>query len=163
MITLAIAGRALVGAIAIASLAGCASSGANGAAASGRSASTQSSRYVLTATELEGAQADNLYDAIQKLRPDYLRGDQTGVVGQTDATGARVSGSLGGQSNVTLVHDAVVPVSVYRNGVRLGGLDDLRHITIDEVKEVRFLKAADAIIRLGTENGAGAIVVTTKQ
>ncbi len=149
-------GRVLAAALGTAALSACATSGASGTSGTASAAPSRGSRYLITEQDLANSKADNLYDAIQKLRPEFLRGDQNGIVGQTDPTGTPSGGSI------SLQHDAVVPVSVYRNNVRLDGVDDLKHMLPSEVKEVRFLKSTDAQIRLGTDNAAGAILVTTK-
>lgn len=151
MFTFKIARQLLAVAVAAATIGACASAG--GSAASGAS-QQGGSRDRITAVELANAHADNLYDAIQKLRPQFLRGDQNGVVGNTDPGSSAAGG---------LVTDAVVAVSVYKDNVRLNGLEDLRGIMLSDVKEVRFLRAVDAQIRLGTDNKAGAILITTNK
>lgn len=158
---LAIGRRGLAAVVAAAWITACASSGAAG----GKAASQpHSSRDVLTQDDLARVKADNLYDAIQKLRPEFLRGDQAGIFGQTDATGAKVSGSIpaGASTSATVLADPVVPVSVFRNNVKLNGPDDLKQIMISDVKEVRYLKGPQASIRYGMENSSGAILITSK-
>ena len=115
----------------------CASGGGAGAAAGGTSPS--SSRYLLVQSDLAAANSDNVYDAIQKLRPEFLRGgtDQAGV-------GARTA------------------VMVYRDGVRLSGIDDLRQILPAQIREIRYLPGPEAGVRFGTNNSAGAILIASK-
>ncbi len=50
---------------------------------------------------------------------------------------------------------------VYLNGVRLGGVDQLRLIPASEVKEIRFVRATDGGA-YGVSRSGGAIVVISK-
>ena len=47
-------------------------------------------RYVLTAEELKGAGAQNVYDAIQKLRPEFLKTRGTGTISHIPTQGGLV-------------------------------------------------------------------------
>lgn len=95
--------------------------------------------FVISEQELGKSTARNALDAVQQLRPQWLRG--------------RGAGSLGRASD---------PVMIYLNDVRLGGPSALAQLTTDGVKEIRFYNAADATSRWGTDHAAGAIVVTMK-
>src|SRR5687768_6725772 len=77
--------RRLTAVAGVAMLAACASSGAS------RGGSPAGDRYTITAAELTNAGADNLYQAIEKLRPDFFR-----QRGNTMAAGPQVGGSRGG-------------------------------------------------------------------
>ena len=50
---------------------------------------------------------------------------------------------------------------VYLNGVRLGGLNELRGIPSRDVKEIRFVRAIDGIV-YGVGRSGGAILVISK-
>ena len=52
---------------------------------------------------------------------------------------------------------------VYRDGVLIGGTDELRDITADQIKELRLLSGPDATTKYGTGNTNGAIEVITKR
>jgi hypothetical protein len=81
------------------------------------------------------APVDNLFDALQRLRPGFLRARSTG-------------------SNTN-----AYPV-VYVDGMRRGGIDFLRSISSNSVQEVRYLSAIDATTRYGLNIEAGVIQVT---
>src|SRR5690606_18046936 len=94
-------------------------------------------RNVLTAAELERVPVETAYDAIQRLRPEFLR--------------ARGQVSLENRA-------ASLPV-VYLDDMWLGGPDALRTIRIGEVHEIRYYNAADATTRYGTGHASGVIAV----
>ena len=111
---------------------GCASSGGSGSSAS------LSSGALTQADLLETDQA-TLYDAIQRLRPRWLRTRGTSFAGQSSVAQVFVDGSQRGDINV------------------------LRQIQVIGVTEVSFLSASDAATRFGTRaNGVGAILVRTR-
>jgi hypothetical protein len=95
--------------------------------------------FVISERELGTSTARNALEAVQKLRPQWLRG--------------RGSGSFGRAPDV---------VMIYLNDVRLGGPPALAQLMTDGVKEIRYFNAADATSRWGTDHTAGAIVVTMK-
>jgi hypothetical protein len=51
---------------------------------------------------------------------------------------------------------------VYLNGIRLGGVNELRLIPAREVKEIRFVRAIDGVA-FGVGRSGGAILVISKQ
>lgn len=96
---------------------------------------------VITADELAESGAADLYQAVQRLRPQWLRG-----------SGAR---SLGGGAG---------GVVVYQNNAELGGIEALRGVGIGFAAELRFLdgsEASNTLPGLGSRMVAGAIVVRT--
>ena len=97
---------------------------------------------VITADELAESGAADLYQAVQRLRPQWLR-----------SNGAR---SLGGGASGGVV--------VYQNNAELGGLDALRQIGIGFAAELRYLdgsEASNTLPGLGSRMVSGAIVVRT--
>ena len=102
------------------------------------SGSTPSGQHnVLTAEELARVGDIDLYEAIRRLRPGFLR-------------------SHGGQGVLSGRPD----LQLYVGDVRLPDLDQLRNISVRSVKEVRFLEPQQANARFGGNNSGGAIVVT---
>lgn len=95
--------------------------------------------FVISEQELGTSTARNALEAVQKLRPQWLRG--------------RGAAAFGRAPDV---------VMIYLNDVRLGGPTALAQLMTDGVKEIRFYNAADATSRWGTDHTAGAIVVTMK-
>jgi hypothetical protein len=45
--------------------------------------------------------------------------------------------------------------------LRTDGVEALKEITVQEVREIRHLDGRDATMQYGTDHGAGAILVTT--
>jgi hypothetical protein len=94
----------------------------------------------LTRTELAAANSDNLYDAIAKLRPEWL--SSRGPTSVTDAT--------------------PTSVSVFMNGSMLGKADYLKQLGVLDVTEVRYWDAASASARFGMGHPRGVIEITRK-
>lgn len=78
------------------------------------------------------------YDAIQSLRPTWLR--------------PRGTDSIRNPSRVW----------VYRDGSRLGGVEMLRNMSTADIAEIRFYDAASATQRWGMGHGAGVISIITR-
>jgi hypothetical protein len=112
-------------------LLGCSSAGAGAA----RGSST-----VITRAELNTLDLSTAYDAVQRLRPHFLRG----------------RGS-------TSIRDPqpVLPV-VYIAGVKQGGPEALQRVRVSEVEEIRYIGASDATTRYGTGHTGGAIEVVLR-
>lgn len=113
----------------LATLAACASSGGN-RSGSGR-------RDVISLEEIQAANVSTAEELVRRLRPEFLRGR--------------------GQSSVA-DPEANQPV-VYVDGVRAGGTDALRNIAASDVREIRYIGAADATTRYGTGHIGGVIEV----
>jgi hypothetical protein len=97
-------------------------------------------RDVITRDELMESGATNLYDAVDRLRPQWMR--------------ARGATNLGGSAGTAVV--------VYQGNTQLGGLDALRSITLEFAEELRFLdssQASNTLPGLGSRAVAGAIVI----
>ena len=109
---------------------GCASTGAG----SGRS-----SRGILTQADLLETSEANLFEAIQRLRPQWLRARGSNFEGRARAP------------------------TVFLDGSRRGEVDFLQQIDVSDVLDVRFLSSADAATIYGTTTGTGgAIQVRTR-
>jgi hypothetical protein len=52
--------------------------------------------------------------------------------------------------------------SIYMNGMLMGGLDQLDNISINSVKEMRFLPSAEATTMYGTNNMGGVIEIKSR-
>ena len=134
---------------------GCASSGA----ATETATMKRGDRYLITGAELAEAGANNLYDAIAKVRPDFfkprgntLAGAGTPSRGDADGMSSSVGTPVGGTQN---------PVRVYHGDQMLVGADDLRQIPISTVVDVRFIPGPQAGVRYGTNHSGGVILVRT--
>ncbi|MEJ2186480.1 MAG: hypothetical protein P8Z36_11130 [Gemmatimonadota bacterium] len=118
--------------VTLAAVAACASAGGPGNPGERRSAD------VITAAEIQKVTGlTTAYDAVQRLRPQFLRthGRSTFV------------GSEG--------------IVVYVDGMQRGGVDALRQIGINDVKEIRYVNARDATTKYGTGVNQGVIEVLT--
>jgi hypothetical protein len=91
-------------------------------------------------SELSDVTADNAYDIVQQLRPQWLR-----PRGPTSF----------------LVPGGELP-AVYVDNVRYGDLQVLRDIPINEIRELRYWNGPDATNRWGTGVVAGVIEVIKK-
>ena len=119
---------ALAALLASCTLAGCAGAASHTGSSQGRSA-------VLTHEELAKTNSDNLYDAIAKLRPEWLT--SRGPTSVTDMS--------------------PTSVDVYMNGNFLGGADYLRQARVLDVSEVRYWDAGQASARFGMGHPRGVI------
>jgi hypothetical protein len=114
-------------------LAACAAQGA---------ATTASQRNVVTAQELSVAGDVNLYQALERVRPTFLR--------------PRIGGGTTGVQSTTL--------TVFYDGMQMmEGLEHLREIAARNVQEVRFLEPQQANARFGGNHSGGAIVIVSKK
>jgi hypothetical protein len=104
-----------------------------------------STRDVLTADEIATTGAITAYDAITLKRPNFLKSR--------------------GPKSVMGMHDerSTQYPSVYMNGMFYGGIEKLRDILVQDVKEIRYLDPASANLQFGLGNTAGAILVTTRR
>jgi hypothetical protein len=98
------------------------------------------SSNVLTREDLEAVQVSSVYDAVQRLRPQWM------------SHPLAPSGQPG--SN---------PILVYVDRHQVGTLEELRHLTVDQVEMLEFVSASDATTRYGTGHTSGIIEVTTRR
>lgn len=104
--------------------------------ASGASSQPVGSRYVVTPQELANNSDRTVYDLLERLHPAFLRSRDVSSTNQ--------------------------PVDVYVDGGRTEGIDALRRINVNQVKEIRFYEPADANLRFGNGHNGGLIAVTMK-
>jgi hypothetical protein len=90
---------------------------------------------IITREEIAGTTVESAYDAVQRLRPMFLRPRSTGS-----------------RSNALAV--------VFIDGVRRGDPEVLRAIAARSVEEIRFITAVDATTRYGTNIEGGVLQVT---
>ena len=97
---------------------------------------------LITAEEIAGTSTSNAFEAVEKLRPDFLH-----------SHGTNLSRS-----------DSGLP-DVYLGVARYGDVNSLRNIPAMEVLEIRFYKGAEAATKFGMQNPTGingVIEVTLK-
>jgi hypothetical protein len=115
--------------------AGCASAGGGSGASSGGDPN------ILTAAEISSAKAgeSSIYDAIQRLRPQFFR------------TRGRLGNEPGGD------------ISVSVDGGPLNTTDAPHNIPATTVKEIRYLSANDAAQRYGVRANSGPVILVTQR
>jgi hypothetical protein len=124
---------------------------AAGACASGGTSagdtSPSTSRYVISEAELPTSGTETAYDAIQRLRPDFLR--------------ARPAQSYNLQPNGGASGPAPAPALIV-NGQRAGDISDLRQIAATSLKSVRYYTIEQAKRKFGMQYDGGAIEIEYK-
>lgn len=98
---------------------------------------TRSNPDVITEQELARYPSVSVRQAIERLRPRFLR-----TRGPT-----------------SLTNPAADRIVVYHGDTRMGGLEFLDQIMTGDIVEVRYLSAPDATQRYGTGHTAGAIIL----
>ncbi len=121
--------RRMLSVLATAALAACASA---------PSTPTPNNLDRITASEIDAAGVSNVYDLVEKLRPQWLR--------------KRGEGSFFQQSDVV----------VYVNNTPVGGPDELRSISSANVESLQFLDPRQATFRFGPGHVHGAILLKMK-
>jgi len=95
---------------------------------------------ILTAEEFAGTTAVDAMALVREFRPSWLQ--SRGTMSIMDRTAS--------------------DILVFLNGVRAGDLTRLRELRVDELRELRFLGAAEAQQRYGSGTAGGVIEVWTK-
>jgi len=104
------------------------------------STASNGSRYVVTADELVNVGDRSAYEALQQLRPTFLRS----------------------RDPQTPSHQNPTPVAVFVDGGRTEGIEVLRSIRASTVREMRFYEPAEANTKFGTGHNGGVIAVSLK-
>ena len=97
-------------------------------------------RNLITADEIEKSNATNAYEAVERLRPAFLR--------------TRGAQSIQNQQPPTPM--------IYIDGMRYGPLQTLSSVPAVGIVSIQYLTAIEATQRFGFGNEGGAIMVTTK-
>jgi hypothetical protein len=96
---------------------------------------------LITAEELARVSDFTLYDAIRRLRPNFLKSRSVTAYGKPSSS----------------------PLMLYVDGEKMDSIDDLRRISPSEVFEVRFYEPQIANTRFARyDNSGGAIAVILK-
>ena len=102
--------------------------------------SGRASRNVITAAQMLEVNASDVFDAVQKLEPDWLT--SRGTVSMTDGSPA--------------------VASVFLSGSQMGTVEYLRTLRPDDVDEVRYYEAGEASARFGMGHPRGVIDVIVR-
>jgi hypothetical protein len=144
--------------------------------ATGQQAAAEASRDVITAQEIVAAQVNNAFDAVERLRPDFLRRSERPqtIYGRTRAGTAATSTAPENATERALSRDrsglendidgpsGPLKIGVFVDGSPLGDARSLKRIPAGEVQQIRFLSATDAQQRYGSGYSAGVIEVTLR-
>lgn len=112
-------------------LSSCATTGGTGSGGSTR---------ILTAEQIADLPVITAYEAVQRVRPHWIRT----------------------RSSPTMANPQPALAVVYVDGVRMGDVGELRRVQANEVEQMEYLSASDATNRFGTGHQGGAILVTTR-
>lgn len=114
---------------------GCQSAGAGGTSARG-------SPTLITQEELEELPPLTVFQAVERLRPAWIRGRASTIRG-ADPQRYRAN--------------------VFVDGIPEGDLEALQRLIVRNVREIRFYSSSDATTRFGTGYPGGVIEVLTKK
>ena len=101
-----------------------------------------SNSQLITEEEIDASRANNAYEAIQKLRANFL--------------------SNRGETSLDKSKSQPYP-TVYVDGQEFGPISSLRSIPASEVASIRLYRSWEATTKFGTGNMGGVIAVTTRQ
>jgi len=114
---------------------GCAS-----ASSASAPAGTREDRNKITAEQMTKINANNAYDAVQMLHPQWME-----------------------DRGVNSINAPPAKAVVYIDGSRMGDLESLRGLATNSIFEIRYLDAAQASNRYGLGLQRGVIEVITKR
>jgi hypothetical protein len=107
-----------------------------GCAGGPKAAATDTGSNVISQSELDAAGPVTAYDAVQRLRPTYLRGR-----GPTSVVNAA----------------ARTRPAVFVDGTEYGEVESLRSFPASRVQTIRFYSGPEAATKFGSTYGAGVI------
>jgi len=114
--------------------------GAIGCASAGSSSEARRDPNLITAADIATIPVTNAYEAIDRLRPLFLRSR--------------------GKTSINTPNTQYA--TVYVDGVRYGELNSLRNILATHVLDIRYYNGAEAGARFGLQNTAGVIELRMK-
>jgi hypothetical protein len=116
-----------------------------GCASSGGSSNSGARRdpNLITEAELLDLPTGTAQDAIERLRPNWLR-----------SRSATISGGTGGTAHMA---------RVFVDGRDFGSHSALQEISLDSISEIEFMSARDATTRYGTGYPGGVILIRLKR
>jgi len=101
-----------------------------------------SNSQLITEEEIDASRTQTAYDAIQKLRANFL--------------------SYRGETSFDRTKSQPYP-TVYLDGQEFGPIASLRNIPASQVATIRLYRSWEATTKFGTGNMGGVIAVTTRQ
>ena len=101
-------------------------------------------RYVITAEEIRQSGVRSTYEAIEQLRPQFLRPPRSARLSRYDS-------------------DRATPgIRIFLGDAPQDDIEVLKHIAAEQIQEIRYYRETEASGRLGVMDGSAAIVVTLK-
>lgn len=129
----------------------CASSSGSSPAGATQAGATQSApvrdRTQITAADMQGVAANNLYEVVQRLHPEWLA--------------HRTTPSSGRQRNAAQNSDS--DISVYVGDQRAGNSEYLKNMSVGSVAALKYYSAGDAQAKFGTGNSSGVIQIVSSR
>lgn len=114
-------------------------------------------RNMLTREEIVSSGATSVYELVSSLRREWLITRGTNTLGE----GARGFGDGMGPGARMEVQPGQTTIIVYMDDIRLGAVDAMREVLINDIMEIRFLDPREATYRYGAGHTHGAILLTT--
>lgn len=118
-------------------LAGCASAQGGGGGSVHRASPTRNSSLI-TQKELDQYPSQTAYSIVQRLHPEWLEYRTQGIGSNSSS------------------------IQVYMGQSHVGGIEELRNYTGAQLGSIQYLDAAHAVMRFGTDNLNGAVVLTLR-
>jgi CheY-like chemotaxis protein len=112
-------------------------------------------RRHITAEELAEQVGQNGYEVVEKLRPDWFRRAERRI-----SLDQGRSAEMGGM--YTDVSTIPLRLTVFVDQTEMGGVEELRRLRNDEIREIEYLTGSDAQQRYGARFSAGIIHVILK-
>ncbi len=125
-----------------------------GCASSGTPRTPKTSSVKITRAEIDATSASSAYDVISQLHPEWLRPSKSTMSG---VLGTAQTGSTAFRTPLVLV---------YLDGVRLGGIEQLRSLSSSTIRSMEFVEGtrlSSVVTDIGTVAPDAAILVSTKQ
>lgn len=116
-----------------------------------------SSRNVLTRAQIETSGATSVYDLVLSERKEWVVPRGTNSFQES----ARGSGSGMGADARLISTPGQAAVVVYVDDVRLGEIERMREIMINDIMEIRFIEPQEAAYRYGSGHSHGVILLKT--
>ena len=95
---------------------------------------------VISEQEIAETHASNAYEVINRARPTYLRSRGRSTINAGTSEFA----------------------TVYLDGQAYGNIGTLKNIPAQQIHEIRYYSASDAVTKFGMQSGSGVIEVRTK-
>src|SRR5687767_6410646 len=105
-------------------------------------------RNLITTEELAELQGHNGYEAVQKLRPDWLRRGERRITLNTrvNSSGGSMNRGTGRTQSSSMYVDTGAPLvqlTVFMDQTEMGGVEELQRLRNDDIREIRYLSGSD--------------------